>query len=216
MDSVYKVTVVARDSVGAEDTKDITVFVMNVNEDGDAELSTNQPLIGQAITAEVSDPDNSVTVVTWQWSRSDTRGGEYTPIPGATTATYVPWKKGPDDPDDVVDDDSMFLRATATYLDTTSVEDMSGTGSVDERVQTGDDTDGPTAKVISDSDSNGVYRVAVTSANAVRVSSETADVAPVFTDAPYERSVAENAETDTIVGLPVAADYTRALLLHDQ
>ena len=34
----------------------MTVFVDNVNEAGEATLSTDQPLIGQAITASVSDP----------------------------------------------------------------------------------------------------------------------------------------------------------------
>ena len=75
-DGYYKVTVVATDSAGAEDTRDLTVWVYNVEEAGEATLSTPQPLIGQPITADVSDPDNHVTVVTWQWSRSDTRDGD--------------------------------------------------------------------------------------------------------------------------------------------
>jgi hypothetical protein len=215
-DSVYEVTIVATDSAGAEDSHDVTVFVENVNEAGEATLSTEQPLIGQAITAGVSDPDNSVAVVTWQWSRSDTRDGDYTPIPGATMDTYVPWKKGKDDGDEVRDDDSMFLRATATYLDTTSDRDLSSTGNVDERVQSdAEGTDSPTAKVAEvtntgDVESN-LYRVVKTSANAVRVSEDSAVATPVFTGAPYEREVAENAETGTIVGLPVSADYRGSL-----
>ena len=122
-DSVYKVTLVARDSDGAEDSRDITVFVMNVNEAGDVSLSTNQPLIGEEITATVSDPDNHVTVVTWQWERAATSSAsdsEWDPIPGATTANYTPWTDNDPDTDD---DNSMFLRATATYLDTTSMAD---------------------------------------------------------------------------------------------
>ena len=218
-DSVYKVTLVATDSSGLEDTRDLTIFVDNVNEAGSATLSTTQPLIGQAITAEVSDPDNSVTVVTWQWQRSDTRAGPYTPIPGATTATYVPWKRAPDDPD-ADDDDSMFLRAIATYTDTTSALDESSTGNVDERVQMDLVSDVAGAKTASTTSSGiatvgGVdmklYRVRVTSANAVRVAETTVDDMPTFPDAPYARMVVENAETGSIVGLPVTANYDKTV-----
>ena len=52
-DGYYKVTVVATDSAGAEDTRDLTVWVYNVEEAGEATLSTPQPLIGQPITADV-------------------------------------------------------------------------------------------------------------------------------------------------------------------
>ena len=218
MDSVYEVTIVATDSSGAEDSHDVTVFVKNVNEAGEAALSVEQPTIGQPITASVSDPDNNVTIVTWQWSRSDTKDGTYTPIRGATTETYVPWA---DDKPDTEDDNSMFLRATATYMDTTSDMDLSGTGLVDERVQAKategdpDATAAPTAKTAAitdtgDSESN-LYRVTVTSDNAVRVSDESTEATPVFGEAPYVREVAENSEHGTIVGLPVAASYSGSL-----
>ena len=217
-DSVYEVTLVARDSQGDEDEHDMTVFVDNVPEAGEATLSTEQPLIGQAITASVSDPDNGVTIVTWQWERATTTADAmaWKPIPGATTDTYVPWKRDEDDDEDIVDDDSMFLRATATYIDVTSqADDMSATGKVDERVQMGNDTM-PVAKMASTTDTgianvggvdSRLYRVRVTSKNAVRVSDDTPDDVPVFGEAPYERSVAENAETGSIVGIPVTASY---------
>ena len=217
-DSVYKVTLVARDSQGDEDEHDLTVFVDNVPEAGEATLSTEQPLIGQAVTASVSDPDNGVTIVTWQWERATTTvGNMWKPIPGATTDSYVPWKKGEDDDEDIVDDDSMFLRATATYIDVTSqADDTSATGKVDERVQMGDDDILPVAKMASTTDTgiatvggvdSRLYRVRVTSKNAVRVSSDTPDDVPVFGESSYERSVAENAGTDSIVGTPVTASY---------
>ena len=80
----------------------------------------------------VSDPDNSLTAVTWQWARSSTSTGPFTAvIPGATTDTYVPWKRGDDDDKDIPDDNGMFLRAYATYIDTTSLMDddpMTGSG----------------------------------------------------------------------------------------
>ena len=131
-DSVYKVTLVARDSAGAEDERDLTVFVENIEEAGEVTLSTDQPLIGQAVTATVSDPDNGVTVVTWRWERATSTSATWEPIPGATSDTYVPWKKSDDDAESVKDDDSMFLRAIATYIDETSDVDRGSTGNVDD------------------------------------------------------------------------------------
>ena len=49
-----------------------------------------QPVVGQPITAMVSDPDGGIAIVTWQWSQSDTKDGNYMPIHGATWATYEP------------------------------------------------------------------------------------------------------------------------------
>ena len=223
-DSVYKVTLVARDSAGAEDERALTVFVDNVNEAGEATLSTDQPLIGQVVTATVSDPDNSVTVVTWRWERatSTQAAATWEPIPGATTGTYVPWKKSDDDAESVKDDDSMFLRAIATYIDTTSETDKGSTGNVDERVQrsTVAAPEVPIAKVASTTktgiatvtDADGtidmkLYRVMVTSANAVRVAELTVEDTPTFAAAPYERMVAENSQTGALVGAPVMASY---------
>ena len=89
-DSVYKVTVVATDSAGAEDARDVIVFVDNVNEAGEVTLSATQPLVGEVLTAKVVDPDNSVAVVTWQWSSASTSTGPFTPIDGATMGSYEP------------------------------------------------------------------------------------------------------------------------------
>ena len=52
-----------------------------------------------------------------------------------------------------------------------------------------------------------LYRVMVTSANAVRVAEPTVSDTPMFPGAPYERMVAENAQTGALVGMPVMADY---------
>ena len=226
-DSVYKVTLVARDSAGAEHERDLTVFVDNIEEAGEVTLSTDQPLIGEAVTATVSDPDNGVTVVTWRWERATSTTATWETIPGATSDTYVPWKKSDDDAESVKDDNSMFLRAIATYIDETSDVDMGSTGNVDERVQWDIGTDAPKAKTASTtstgiatvtddnpdltdadaSDNTKLYRVVVTSANAVRVADITEDETPTFADAPYERMVAENSQTGALVGAPVMASY---------
>ena len=131
-DNVYKVTLVAKDGDrGGKDEFRVSIFVMNEHEQGELTLVASgdhptQPLVGQPITAMVGDPDGGIAIVTWQWSRSDTKDGTYMPIPGATSATYRPVSDA---------DEGMFLRATATYLDTTSDMDDPDTGTFDERVQ---------------------------------------------------------------------------------
>ena len=213
-DNVYKVILVVRDSAGAEDTRPLTIFVDNVAEQGMATLSETQPTIGEMITAGVEDPDGGVAVVTWQWSKSTSNvpNSTFTVIDGATMPTYTPKD----------DDDGYYLRATATYLDTTSEADDPETPLLDERVQEGTN-DSPEAKEATtgdgvhnlDLDGNGepvlttdsamLFRVVVTSDNAVREDPQgpTQVTQPAFDAASYERIVMENAEVGTIVGAPV-------------
>ena len=134
-DSVYNVTVVATDEDGARDTRDVTIFVDNVQEDGEVTLvaagdNSDQPLTGMAITATLSDPDNDVAEITWQWSRADNFDtATSSPIAGATERTYTP----------VPADDGKYLRASVVYTDTLSQKDDLMTPGVDERVQEVDD-----------------------------------------------------------------------------
>ena len=224
-DNVYKVTLVATDGrQGGRDEFRITVFVTNQNELGELTLTasgddTSQPIIGEAITAMVSDPDGGIAVVTWQWSRSSEKTGTYTPIAGATSATYTPVPAIADDPDttDVDEsspaDEGMFLRATATYLDTTSDPDDPDTEDIDERVQenistakTAVTTDGTAAT------EDNVYRVMATTDKAVRVSPggpgttdpEMPDVAPTFDPGSYTGTVYENSEVGSLVTMSAA------------
>ena len=89
------------------DTHGVTVMVTNVDEAGTVSLSSRQPVVGTALTASVEDPDGMVTGETWQWASSDTSGGTYTNISGATSASYTPEAA----------DANKYLRATASYTD---------------------------------------------------------------------------------------------------
>ena len=216
-DSVYKVTIVARDRFtgGLEDERSLTIFVDNVAEDGDASLSEDQPIIGQPVTAKVEDPDNGLAIVTWQWERSETGVGDWMVIPGATTDTFTPREDNKATKETNEDDDGHYLRATATYTDITTVMDDSTTVRVDERTQTDDDDDDtPEAKTpdlqgvaADDEAADDLYRVRVISKNAVRVDpSDAPDVeAPEFSASSYDRRVSENAETGSIVGDAIQA-----------
>ena len=106
-DNVYNITVVATDSDAQTDEMDVTVTVTNVEEDGTVTLSLLQPRIGTALTATLTDIDGPVSDVKWQWAKSNTAGGTYDDIEGATAASYTP----------VIADDGAYLRATARYTD---------------------------------------------------------------------------------------------------
>ena len=206
-DSVYKVTMVASDGKGGVHKRPVTVFVDNVEEHGKAVMQSEaddetQPEVGKKLTVMVEDEDEIVTEVTWQWSigPSNATGATFSPIPGATTSSYTPAPANEGD----------YLRATVTYLDSTSVEDDLTTPDVDERVQVA----GPVFKPVTNagpagaaSDMGGLYRVVVTSEHAVQASAATDDDMPTFDEPLYQRSVFENAEEGSIVGMPVTADY---------
>ena len=198
-DNVYRVTLVARDSHGAVDSRSLTVFVDNVEEMGKVTLLEEQPLIGKSITAAVEDTDRSVAIATWQWMRATSTAANWEVIPGATMATYTP----------VEADGGYYLRAYATYIDSTSNEDDPATVTADERTQKldGGATVAREATMLdgSETDSDRLYRVMVTSDYAVRVNAGTSETVgpPEFSADNIQRAVVENAEVGTIVGDPV-------------
>ena len=100
-DNTYEVTVVAADSDGNRGTMDVEVMVANENEDGTVTLSRTQPRVGVSVRATLSDPDGSISSLTWQWNNDGN------PIADAMSDTYTPTK------DDVGD----TLTAVAMYTD---------------------------------------------------------------------------------------------------
>ena len=244
-DNVYKVTLVASDGrSGGQDEYRISIFVQNEDEQGELTLTASgndpaQPVIGQPIIAMVSDPDGGIGVVTWQWLRSDTKEGIYTPIPGATSDTYIPQPDLPapaeeDDPNTnvdetlpVSDDEGMFLRAMATYIDATSDGDVPTTDTVDERVQ----DNATTAKTATEGDGSDagvdtVYRVMATTEKAVRVADagpgttdpDATPTPPAFDPGSYTGMVYENSEVGSLVTMSdmVSAGEDQELLLDPQ
>ncbi len=103
----YMVTVTATDPYGASDTIMVTIMVENVDEMGTVSLSSMAPMVGEMLTASLTDPDGGITGTTWQWSKSMTMGGTFMAIAGATSMTYTP----------VEGDVGYYLRATASYTD---------------------------------------------------------------------------------------------------
>ena len=108
-DNVYNVVVRA---VGGtiSASKDVTVTVSNVDEDGTINLSSpgNEVKVGVVLTAELDERDDE-TNVTWQWSSGSSNTGPWTNISGEIDNTYTP----------VDGDVGNFLRITVSYTDAT-------------------------------------------------------------------------------------------------
>ena len=103
----YEVTVTATDPSAVSATATVTINVTDVDEDGTVTLSPLQPQVGAPLTATLTDPDGDVSGETWQWARADSKGGAYTRIDSATSATHTP----------VAADVNKYLRAAASYTD---------------------------------------------------------------------------------------------------
>ena len=104
----YYVRVTATDTSGADYiTGQIAIYVNNVEEPGTVTLSSLQPIVGQLLTATVSDPDDISDSETWSWARSPNGTTSWTPIGGETSDTYTP----------TTGDMGRYLRATASYTD---------------------------------------------------------------------------------------------------
>ena len=93
---------------------DLTITVTNVNEDGRVYISSLQPQIGTTLTATVTDLDGVAVPGSWQWARSDSMNGPFTPIPERSSDnTYRP----------VEADLNKYLQVTARYRDNVSGAD---------------------------------------------------------------------------------------------
>ena len=104
-----------RSSTYIDDTiEGVIIRVEDVDEEGTVALTsdTNRIQATVPINTELSDPDGSLSGITWQWARSTNRS-DWTDI--ATGASYTP--SATDDGDTDEEDQGNYLRATATYTD---------------------------------------------------------------------------------------------------
>ena len=104
-DNVYMVTVEASDGT-LDAMQMVTVTVTDVDEDGMVALSPSHPVVDGEVMATLTDPDGSVTGMTWQWSRSMDMA-TWMDIADTNSATYT-----------VVEaDNGHYLKATVDYTD---------------------------------------------------------------------------------------------------
>ena len=169
MDNVYEVTVVAT-VAGMSGTRDVRVTVENIEELGAVTLNRTPPRVGLPVTATLTDPDGSISGLTWQWSINDD-------IEGATSDTYVP----------KAEDVDGILTATAMYDDGHSSEGSAKKTAMVAAVPVEVDTrNKPPAFVDQDADMDGVQNTTAerkvdenTGADAI---DDAADVADVVAD----------------------------------
>ena len=105
-DNVYEVEVWAWDDLIAN-VLIVEVTVADIDEDGAVALSSRQPVLSTAIDATLSDPDGSISGLSWTWERSPDGSSSWSTIPGAASGSYTP----------VSGDVGRFLRAVAAYTD---------------------------------------------------------------------------------------------------
>ena len=103
----YTVKVIATDPSGSKDTITVTMTINDVDEPATVSLSWKQPQVDTELEAALTDPDGDVSGLTWQWSWSSTKGGDYSEIDGAASTSYTP----------ETGDVGKYLRATASYTD---------------------------------------------------------------------------------------------------
>ncbi len=106
--NLYIVTVQSTDTDGNLGMEAVEVTVTNEEEAGEVTLSGRQPQVEQELTASLTDEDGvDLATLNWQWAKSSTESGTYSPIEDAENAAYTP----------VAGDVGQFLRVTATYED---------------------------------------------------------------------------------------------------
>ena len=127
----YSITITAssgEDERRLSATLDVTIEVVNTEDEGEVSLSQREPQVGKEVHAWVTDPDGGVSISGWMWERSneitvdgdgnasvECRGepgtagvvGGWESIDGAASSVYTP------EPADV----DRCLRAVATYTD---------------------------------------------------------------------------------------------------
>ena len=74
---------------------------------GTVALSSTQPRVDTSLTATLTDPDGSITNISWQWASSPNGSSNWATISGAASARYTP----------VDGDVGKYLRAMASYTD---------------------------------------------------------------------------------------------------
>ena len=199
----YSITITAR-SRGRSSTLDVTIEVVDTENDGSVSLSQRQPQVGTEIYATVSDPDGGVRISRWEWERSETtvdangnpsaecvddpdnqirvvNEDSWRSIEGATKAAYTPKSADVD----------KCLRATVFYTDNMGVTEEDAAGVLERPAQ-------------SNSPANAAPRFVDQDLNSAGDQSDRTS-----------RKVRENTEAGESIGAPVSAhDEDGELLIY--
>ena len=94
-------------SEAIDDVITVTIILYNEDDLGRVTFSSAQTRVGVALTATLTDPDGSISNLTWQWTGSPDGSSNWATISGAASATYTPMEG----------DVGNYLRAMASYAD---------------------------------------------------------------------------------------------------
>ena len=179
---------------------EVTVNVLNVNEDGSVVVYPRQPQIGSTLSAYLTDPDGSASSGSWQWARHDAPADGSQPSETSSNWEDIPALSTGSTFRPTSDELNKFLRVTVKYVDAAG-------GTVDDPNE---------AMVVS---SLPVREDTVTSNAAPKFPDQTTLIggngptaaAPTQGRTTTERFVVENSPAGTKVGAPVTAfdDATR-------
>ncbi len=103
----YTLTVRARDASHATDNVTVSINVTNVEEAGSLTLSPSQFRVRTSVTANLRDPDGSISGISWQWKLADTATGTGAAISGETSNSLIP----------AAEYQGKYLWTEATYTD---------------------------------------------------------------------------------------------------
>ena len=156
---------------------DVTVKVVDAEDDGEVDLSAREPQNGSPVIATLDDPDGGETAVKWQWYRGGTSATTVEALLNLTPATATDQNETctaadatpanvatADDPCIIGgqtsalytpgdDDEGLFIQAVATYKDAQNAADEENARGISERVvQDADPAN--TAPVFPDQDLN--------------------------------------------------------------
>ena len=103
------------------DTRDVTVTVTDVDGEGMAPLSSQEPVVGAEPTASLTDADGGITGENWQWARCGARVRRRGAIPGFDgmdgTFTDIATARSMTHTSVDADDGGKNLQAVAMYDD---------------------------------------------------------------------------------------------------
>ena len=138
--SVLRATVMYDDATGTGRTA-ASVGTAPLDQRGMVTLTPIFPVVGEAVTAALSDADGGITNEVWVWERSPALGEPtWTSITGADSATYSP---------DVVDA-AKLLRVEVTYDDAVGTNRAARSGATDPVDRRGTVTLSPQTAVVGE------------------------------------------------------------------
>ena len=107
----YSVTVQNSDGLLTGELE-VTITIINVDEHGEIELTSEQPQVDSRLTATLEDPDGDLSDIAWTWESYSATTSTWTTVSITTAGSPASNSYTPN-----VDDEGNTLRITATYTD---------------------------------------------------------------------------------------------------